>query len=272
MAIINRTSDSFFDQGATFAEEEAQAAVSRAASEGADVVDIGGVRAEAGPAVSTSEEINRTVPTIAWARETYPNLVISVDTWRAEVGEAACQAGADVINDSWAAADPELMDVAAAYDAGYICTHTNGQKPRAVPVRPHYEDVVASVIDATTQLAGRAVAKGVPKDGILIDPTFGILYGKDTAYNIALLREVVAFTETGWPVLIAISHKDFIGEILDAELGDRLAGTLAATAHAATAGAAMFRAHQVHETRHVLEMIATINGSRPTARRFDWTA
>lgn len=271
MAIINRTTDSFYDQGATFAEKATRDAISRAVADGADVIDIGGIRAEAGPEVTTSEEIARIVPIVEWARETFPDLLISIDTWRAEVGDATCRAGADIVNDSWAAADPELVQVAATYRAGYICTHTNGQQPRSTPIRPHYDDVVGSVVDATRQLAELAVAKGVPKEGILIDPTLGILYGKDTAYNIALLRGVAALVQTGWPVLIAISNKDFIGEILDAELNDRVAGTLAATAFAANAGAAMFRAHHVRETRHVLEMIATINGTRPPSRQFDWT-
>lgn len=270
MAIINRTTDSFYDRGATFAENAARDAIHRVVANGADVIDIGGVRAEAGPEVTTSEEIDRIVPVIRWAHEAYPEMIISVDTWRAEVGDAACRAGAHIINDSWAAADPELLDVAAKYGAGFICTHTAGRQPRSVPVRPHYDDVVATVVEETTQLAELAESKGVPHDGILIDPTYGILYGKDTEYNVALLRGVSAFVETGWPVLVAISNKDFIGEILDAELGDRVAGTLAATAFAANAGAAIFRAHEVRETRHVVEMIATIKGTRPPARVFEW--
>ncbi|WP_020666078.1 dihydropteroate synthase [Amycolatopsis nigrescens] len=272
MAIINRTTDSFFDQGATFGEEEAQNAISRAVAAGADVIDIGGVRAEAGPEVSTGEEIDRVAPVVQWARETYPDLFISVDTWRREVGEEVCRVGADIINDSWAAAEPELMDVAAKYGTGYICTHTGGQAPRTVPVRPRYEDVVATVVEETVRLAELAAAKGVPRGGILIDPTLGILYGKDTDYNVTLLRHVRAFVDTGWPVLMAISNKDFIGEILDADLEDRMVGTLAATAYAANAGAVMFRAHHVRETRQVAEMIATINGSRPPSRPYQWTA
>lgn len=270
MAIVNRTPDSFYDQGATFAEDAARAAIHQAVLDGADVIDIGGVRAESGPEVSGGEEIDRVVPAVEWARKTYPDLVISIDTWRNEVGEAACQVGADLINDSWAAADPELVNVAARYGAGYICTHTSGQQPRSEPVRPHYNDVVATVIEETTRMAELAAAKGVPREGIFIDPTLGILYGKDTEYNVTLLRHVRTFAETGWPVLIAISNKDFIGEILDADLEDRVVGTLAATAFAAQAGASMFRAHQVRETRHVLEMIAAINGDRPSAKPFQW--
>jgi dihydropteroate synthase len=237
---------------------------------GADVIDIGGVAADPGPEVDTQQELDRVVPTIAWARETFPDLLISVDTWRSEVGAEACRAGADIVNDSWAAADPELMDAAAQYGAGYICTHTNGSAPRGGPARPHYDDVVAEVLDETVRLAELAAGKGVPREGILIDPTFGILYGKDTLYNVVLLRGVRAFVDSGWPVLVAVSNKGFIGEILDADLHDRVAGSLAITAYAAQAGAVMFRAHEVRETRHVVEMIATIMGTRPPARQWEW--
>ncbi|WP_163512459.1 dihydropteroate synthase [Fodinicola acaciae] len=271
MAIVNRTKDSFYDQGSTFDLAPAQDAIHRAVANGADVIDIGGVRAEAGPEVTTAEEVDRIVPIVRWAHETYPELIISIDTWRAEVGDAACAAGAHLINDSWASAEPELIDVAAAHGAGYICTHTGEQAPRSVPFQHHYDDVVATVVKETTRLAELAVSKGIPREGILIDPTWGILYGKDTGYNVALLGGIRTFVETGWPLLVAISNKDFIGEILDADLGDRVAGTLAATAYAANEGAAMFRVHEVRESRHVVEMIATINGIRPPSRTFQWT-
>ncbi|WP_130343741.1 dihydropteroate synthase [Herbihabitans rhizosphaerae] len=271
MAIVNRTTDSFYDQGATFGEQAAQEAIRKAVADGADVVDLGGVRAEAGPEVSGAEEVARITPIVRWARETFPDLLISVDTWRSEVGAAACQAGADIVNDSWAAADPELMDAAAQYGAGYICTHTGGQEPRSIPRRPQYDDVVETVIAETTKLAELAVGKGVPSEGILIDPTLGILYGKDTAYNVEILRHVPRLVATGWPVLIALSNKDFLGEILDAELRDRVPGTLAATALAAADGAAMFRAHEVYATKQVLELTATIKGTRPPARTYQWT-
>lgn len=264
MAILNRTPDSFYDRH--FAEDAARAAVGRAVRDGADILDVGGVRAAAGAEVTVAEEIDRVVPIVRWVRATYPRLVVSVDTWRAEVADAVCRAGAHLVNDTWAAVDPEVIEVVAAHGAGYVCTHTGGQRPRGVPACPRYDDVVATVVRETTALAELAVSKGVPRDGILIDPTYGTLFGKDTKCNVDLLCGVHAFVASGWPVLAAISNKDFIGEILDVDLGDRVIGTLAATAYLADAGAAVFRVHQVRESRQVVEMIATINGIRPPAR------
>lgn len=265
MAIVNRTRDSFFDQGSTFSENSAKDAIGRAVTNGADIVDIGGVRAGSeGEDVTADEEAARVLPLVAWARERWPDIVISVDTWRHEVGRQVCEAGADLINDTWAGTDPQLVEVAAEFGAGYVCSHTGGLPPRTDPQRPFYADVVADVIETTTAAAERAVALGVPRDGILIDPTFD--FGKNTWHSLELLRHTSSLVETGWPVLIALSHKDFIGETLDAPVEDRGPGTLAATAVAALANAAVFRAHDVRGTRQVLDMVATIQGIRPPAR------
>lgn len=263
MAIVNRTPDSFYDHGATFEEEIAQAAIRTAVEEGADVIDIGGVPSDPGPEVSVREELNRVLPTLEWARAEFPNLVISIDTFRHEVAKEVCRAGADLLNDVWQAYDPKMLDVAAEYGAGYICSHANGLKPRTGPFRPEFDDVVATVITETTRLAERAVDRGVPREGILIDPA--VTFGKTTWQSLALLRSVHALVETGWPVLIAVSNQTVIGETLGVGVGDRLSGTLAATAFAASAGATMFRAHQVRETRHALETVASITGERPPA-------
>lgn len=268
MAIINRTPDSFYDHGVTFDEEVARAAIRQAVLDGADVIDIGGVPASPGPEVSIEEEIRRVTPTVEWARQTYPDLVISVDTYRHQVAERMCQAGADLLNDNWAAADPAMLDVAAEYGTGYVCAHTDGLAPRTDPIRPRYDDVVAAVVDSTTQLAEQAVARGVPREGILIDPA--IDFSKNTFHSLTVLRHVRTLVETGWPVLMAMSNKGVVGETLDVALDDRLTGTLAATALAAQAGAAMFRAHQVRETRHTIEMVASIVGTRPPARPQRW--
>lgn len=269
MAIVNRTPDSFYDRGATFAQDAAKAAVRQAVAHGADVIDVGGVAASPGEEVTAAEEIRRVVPTIEWIRATHPAMAISVDTWRHEVADAACRAGADVVNDAWAAADPELIDVAAGYGAGYVCAHTGGREPRAKPFRPEYDDVVAAVLEETTRLAELAESKGVPKRGILIDVTG---YGKNTTDYLLLIKHVRDFVGTGWPVLMALSNKAFVGEGLGVELEDRLTGTLAATAVAARDGAAVFRAHQVRETRQTVEMVANINGTRLPARPGNWIA
>jgi dihydropteroate synthase len=269
MAIVNRTPDSFYDQGATFADAAAKAAIDRAVTEGADMIDIGGVAASPGDDVDVDEEIRRVVPTVEYIRERYPDIVISIDTWRHEVGAAACRAGADLLNDAWAGFDPKLIDVAAEFGAGYVCTHTGGREPRAEPIRPDYDDVVATVLDYTVQLAELAEARGVPREGILIDATG---FGKNTADHLELLRAVPQFVATGWPVLMALSNKTFVGETLGVGLDQRLAGTLAATTIAAQAGARVFRAHEVEPTRHALEIVASVFDGRPPARPSEWIA
>ncbi|MET1072106.1 MAG: dihydropteroate synthase [Umezawaea sp.] len=265
MAIVNRTRDSFYDGGAAFADDAALAAVDRAVAEGADIVDIGGVRAGAkGEVVDAAEEARRVVPFVALVRERHPDLVISVDTWRHEVGREVCRAGADLLNDTWAGADPKLAEVAAEFGVGIVCSHTGGLAPRTDPHRPRYTDVVASVVAELVERAERVVALGVPAAGVLIDPTHD--FGKNTWHGLELLRRLDELVGTGWPVLMALSNKDFIGETLGADVGDRVDGTLAATAVAAWTGARVFRAHEVRQTRRALEMVASIAGTRTPTR------
>src|SRR5262245_49636035 len=130
MAIVNRTPDSFYDRGATFTDDAAKSAAKRVVDEGADAIDVGGVKAGPGDAVDAEMETARVVPFIEWLRDEFPDLLISVDTWRAEVAKRACAAGADLINDTWAGADPGLPEVAAEFGAGLVCSHTGGAKPR----------------------------------------------------------------------------------------------------------------------------------------------
>ncbi|GJF17608.1 dihydropteroate synthase [Mycolicibacterium cyprinidarum] len=268
MAIVNRTPDSFYDRGATFTDEAAKQAAHRVISEGADIVDVGGVKAGPGSIVDVDEEISRVVPFIEWLRDTFPDQLISIDTWRAEVAKQACAAGADLINDTWGGADPDLAGVAAEFGAGLVCSHTGGAVPRTRPFRVNYgvseRGVVDDVIAEVTVAAERAVALGVRRDGILVDPTHD--FGKNTYHGLSLLRHVEDLVNTGWPVLMALSNKDFVGETLGVELTERLEGTLAATALAAADGAAMFRVHEVGSTRRVLEMVASIQGARPPTR------
>ncbi|WP_283612591.1 dihydropteroate synthase [Mycolicibacterium poriferae] len=268
MAIVNRTPDSFYDRGATFTDGAAKEAAHRVVSDGADVVDIGGVKAGPGEVVDTAEEIARVVPFIEWLRSTFPDQLISVDTWRAEVAKQACAAGADLINDTWGGVDAELAGVAAEFGAGLVCSHTGGAVPRTRPFRVNYgiseRGVVDDVIAEVTAAAERAAALGVRRDGILIDPTHD--FGKNTYHGLSLLRHVKELVNTGWPVLMALSNKDFVGETLGVGLTERLEGTLAATAIAAAEGAAMFRVHEVGPTRRVLEMVASIKGARQPKR------
>ncbi len=263
MAIVNRTPDSFYDRGATFAADAALAAVRRAVEEGAEIIDIGGVKAGPGEEVTVPEEIRRTVDLIAAVRGAFPDVVISIDTWRAEVATEAVAAGADLLNDTWSGADPALAEVAAATGAGLVCSHAGGLPPRTRVHRAAFDDVVTDVVTRVTALAERATSLGVRADGILIDPAHD--FGKNTRHSLEITRRLDELTDTGWPLLVALSNKDFVGETLDLPVDQRLYGTLAATAVSAWLGARVFRAHQVAPTRQVLDMVAAIRGDRPPA-------
>lgn len=264
MAIVNRTPDSFYDKGATFAFDAALARCREVVDAGATIVDVGGVKAGPGDDVSAHEEIDRVVPFIAAVRDQLAaadatSVDISVDTWRADVAEAAIAAGATLINDTWAGFEPELVEVAGAHNVGYVCSHTGGATPRTRPHRVHYDDVVADVIRETTTLAERAVDCGVPEDKVFIDPTHD--FGKNTFHGLEILRRIDEVVATGWPVLMALSNKDFIGETTGRAVGERVAGTLAATAWCAARGVAAFRVHEVAETIDVIRTTAAIQGT-----------
>lgn len=264
MAIVNRTPDSFYDRGATWAEDKAFDRVVQVVDEGAEIVDIGGIKAAPGAEIDAVEEKQRVVGFVERVRGAFPDLVISVDTWRAEVARAVCEAGADLLNDAWGGADPGLVDVAAEFDVAVVCTHTGGATPRTRPYRVEYDDVVRSAIDDTVAYAERAVAAGVDRSSTIIDPAHD--FGKNTFHSLELTRRLGEMVATGWPVLVSLSNKDFVGETLDLPVGQRLTGTLAATAVCALAGARIYRVHEVVETRQVVDMVWTIAGRRPPAR------
>jgi dihydropteroate synthase len=263
MAIVNRTPDSFYDRGATFDDGPALTRVEQAVAEGAAIIDIGGVKAGPGAEVSTAEEVRRTAGFVAEVRRRHPNVVISVDTWRHEVGEAVCEAGADLLNDAWGGADPKLAEVAARHGAGLVCTHAGGAEPRTRPHRVTYDDVMADILRVTCSLAEHAAALGVRRDAILIDP--GHDFGKNTRHSLEATRRLDEMTATGWPVLVSLSNKDFVGETLDRPVKERLLGTLATTAVSAWLGARVYRVHEVAQTREVLDMVTSIQGHRPPA-------
>jgi dihydropteroate synthase len=254
MAIVNRTPDSFFDQGAFTDDAAALAAVDRAVDEGAEIVDLGGVKAGPGPEVDSGEEIRRTAGVVATIRARHPDLVISVDTWRAEVARAVCDAGADLINDAWGGPDPELAGVAASFGSGLVCSHAGGLPPRTDPHRVAYADVVADVVETVTALADRAVAAGVRRESVLIDAAHD--FGKNTYHSLEVTRRLDELVATGWPVLVAVSNKKFLGEVLDVDKDNRLEATLAATTWCAQLGGRVFRAHAGAATRSVQHPVA----------------
>ncbi len=269
MAILNRTPDSFFAGNRHDDLDSARRALDAAVAEGADIVDVGGVRAgQEGPPVGAQEEIDRVLPFLLHARTTYPALVLSLDTWRSEVALAAEEAGLDLVNDTWAGHDPALTPVAARIGAGIVCSHTGGLPPRTDPVDVTYPPeplgVVQDVLTTLADGAARAVAAGIPASRVLVDPTLD--FGKTTAHSLTVLRRTEAVVSLGFPVLQAISRKDFVGESLGLPADDRLEGSLAATAVAAWLGATVFRTHDVRATRRVLDMVAVLRGDRAPAR------
>ena len=267
MAIVNRTPDSFWAGNRHADLRSALAALDDAVALGADVVDVGGVRAgQEGPVVTAEEEVERVVPFLVAARDRHPDLVLSLDTWRSAVARVAAEeAGLDIVNDTWQGHDPDLVHVAAAVGAGYVVSHTGGLPPRTDPVAVTYPPeplgVVEDAVRTLREGAERAVAAGIPADRVLVDPTLD--FGKTTAHSLTLLRHTEAVVALGFPVLQALSRKDFVGETLDLPADDRLEGTLAATAVSAWLGATVFRAHDVRATRRVVDMVASIRGERP---------
>ncbi len=277
MGIVNRTPDSFYSSARYPSMEVGLAAVDAMVADGVDIVDVGGVRAgQQGDWVDAEEEIERVLPFLRAVRRAHPDLILSLDTWRAEVARACADVRIDLVNDTWQGADPDLVHVAARLGAGYVVSHTGGAAPRTDPDGVRYgppgpdgtprddpDDVVADVLTVLTEGADRARQAGIPSRAILIDPTLD--FGKTTRHSLRTLRATAQVAGLGFPVLQALSRKDFVGETLDLPVDDRLEGTLAATAVAAWLGTVCFRAHDVRVTRRVVDMVASIRGDRPAA-------
>jgi dihydropteroate synthase len=261
MAIINRTPDSFFDQGSTFELHRAVAAALAAVREGADIVDVGGVPFGRGPAVSPREELDRVVPLIEAIRAA-SDVVISVDTHRAEVARLCIEAGASIVNDTSGLYDPGMAAVVAGSDATLVLTHSLAP-PRSEPARPHYEDVTADVVLFLRDRIARAVAAGVPLDRLIVDPGYDL--NKNTCHSLELSRRLDEIVAIGLPTLIAVSNKDFIGETLGRERDERLNGSLAAVVICIVKGARIVRMHDVPATVDAVRMTEAVLGFRQPA-------
>ena len=260
MGIVNRTPDSFFDGG----RMELDAAVEhglRLVEEGAAILDVGAVKAGPGEEVTEAEETDRLIPLVReLASQT--DGALSVETARPAVAEAALSAGASIINDVSALADPQLAEVCAAKGAALVVMHNGGQI-RGRPRNPRYENVTAEVSGQLVQVVEKALAAGVRKDSIVIDP--GLDFGKNTFQSLELLRNLADLALLRWPVLVAASRKDVVGETLDLELGERLEGSLAVAAWAASHGASIVRVHDVEATVRAVRMVDAMAGRVPPA-------
>ena len=261
MAIINRTPDSFYDRGANFGLDAAISAAERALAEGADWLDMGGVKAGPGPKVTEAEELDRVLPLVEALRGR-TDAVLSVDTFRAGVAAQVLEAGADVINDPSGLHDPELAAVTAERGGALVVMHTGGP-PRTRPHRSAYVDVVADVRAFLAERAAVARGAGLPAERIVVDP--GHDFHKNTYHSLELTRRLEELTVLGYPVMVGLSNKDFIGETLDAPLELRLEGSLAAAVISVLNGASIVRVHEVGPTVRALRMAEAITGRRPPA-------
>jgi dihydropteroate synthase len=256
MAIVNRTPDSFHDRGATFALEKALTAVTAAADAGADWIDVGGVPFAPGPEVGVAEELDRVMPVVEAARDV---AVVSVDTFRPEVAREMIAAGAGVINDTSGLRDPAMADAVAGTAAMLVITHSLAA-PRTLYPRPAYQDVTAEVAAFLRQRVALALDHGVRPEQIIVDAGHDL--NKNTYHSLELTRRLDEIAAIGYPMLAAISNKDFIGETLDREQGDRLAGTIAATVFCVLRGARIVRVHDVRATVDAVRMTEAMLGLR----------
>jgi dihydropteroate synthase len=260
MAIVNRTPDSFYDLGATFALDAAVAAARAAIAAGADWVDIGGAKFAPGPAVPVREEIDRVIPVVEALRGSAA--IISIDTFHPEVALAGIAAGAHVINDTTGVHDPAMAEVVADSDATLVITHSLA-RPRTPYPAPQYEDVVAEVADFLRQRIDRATERGVPLERIIIDPGHDL--NKNTSHSLELTRRLGEITALGLPTLVAVSNKDFIGETLDRNQGSRVNGSVAAAVFCILQGARILRMHNVAAAVDAARMTEAILGFRRPA-------
>ena len=265
MAIVNRTPDSFYDKGASFADADAIQRVTEAVDAGADIIDIGGVKAGPGQAVDAAEEIRRTASFVADVRSSFPDVIISVDTWRAEVGRIACAEGADLLNDAWGGWDPELAAVAAEFKWASSALHTGGATPRTRPHRVHYDDVVADAVTSTVKEAERAAALGVPRESIMIDP--GHDFGKNTYHSLELTRNLGKMVDTGWPVLVLVVQQGLRGRITRQACKRKTDRNSCHYLDQRMVGRPVYRVHNIDETRQTLDMVSAIRARPPKVAR-----
>jgi len=247
MGILNITPDSFSDGGRYFSTTAALAGARLLIDEGADILDVGGESTRPGSEpVSAVEEMERVLPVIAALRQNF-DCPLSVDTWKADVAEAALAAGADIINDiSGLSFDPRMAGVIARSGAGVVIMHIRGT-PRDMQKDPHYEDVTGEVGEWLARQVELALAAGVRREQIVIDPGLG--FGKRLEDNFTLLRELGRLGELKLPILAGPSRKSFIGRVLDLPPDDRVEGTAAAVTAAILNGARIVRVHDVRAIR-----------------------
>ncbi len=259
MGILNRTPDSFFDQGGYFAFDAFLHQAEQLVAEGADLLDVGGVKAGPGREVSEEEELERVVPAVEALHARF-DVPLSVDTWRAAVLRDAAKAGASVGNDISGFADPEYLEVAAVAGTSVVATHIR-LAPRVADPEPDYPDgVVPAVLSFLAERAARARSAGIPPERIIVDA--GLDLGKTAAMSLELLRASSTLAGLGYPLLLSASNKRFLGDVLGLDVGDRRLATVATHAQGIALGCRVLRAHDVRGSRRVADVMAAILQAR----------
>jgi dihydropteroate synthase len=258
MGILNRTPDSFYDKGLTYDLDALCKRAERLVTEGADLLDVGGVKAGPGPEVTEDEELDRVVGAIAILAARF-DVAISVDTWRASVAEESYRVGAVLGNDISGFGDPDYLAVAAAAHASVVATHIR-LAPRVADPEPVYADLVADVRTYLSDRATRALTAGIPASRIVIDA--GLDLGKTAEQSLELLRESDRLASLGYPLLLSASNKTFLGKLLDLEIDERRDASLAAAALGIARGCRIVRVHDVAGTVRVRDVVCAILDAR----------
>ena len=261
MAVINATPDSFSDAGKYATIEARMERTQEVLRQGADILDIGGQSAITGvPEISEEEEIERITPVIEWVAAN-TTAIMSIDTYRPKVAEAALRAGAHIINDISGLLYPELADVVASHGAGYILMHNRGRPKVRLTDANLYDDVVADVLEFMNDRFSKLSAAGVTRDQIIVDP--GPDFAKTPAQTVEVLQNIAQLLDYGRPVLFPVSRKDFIGAITGRAPRERLAGTLAAIAHTLTkTRSGIYRVHDIEDVRNFLDVWDVLQGHK----------
>lgn len=254
MGILNRTRDSFYAPAATFDLDALLERADRLVRDGADVLDVGGVKAGPGDEVTESEELERVVPVVSELRHRF-DIAISIDTWRASVAEACFQEGATVGNDISGFADADYLAVAAKAGATVVATHIR-LRPRVADPTPHYDDVTVTVRDFLIERRQWALDAGIEANRIVLDA--GLDLGKTAAHSLQLLRDSATLAELGSPLLLSASNKTFLGVLFDLPVTDRRNPSVAATASGIAAGCRVLRVHDVAGSVRVRDVLARI--------------
>lgn len=261
MGILNRTPDSFFDQGGYWDFDAFLAKAEALVEEGADFLDVGGVKAGPGEEVTEQEELDRVLPAIEALAARF-DVPLSVDTWRASVARAAYAAGAVVGNDISGFADPDYLPAAAEAGASVVATHIR-LAPRVPDPDPVYDDLVPDVCAFLADRAARAEAAGIPRERIMVDA--GLDLGKSEPQSLELLRASDALVALGYPVFLSASNKRFLGALVGTEVTDRREASLAAHALGIGLGCRILRAHDVRGSRRVADVMAAVLAARGEA-------